>query len=50
MGVADPRGFYDMTNATPNADARWMTAEDMRAWVSGAKPAIAYLDLGTRFP
>ena len=53
MGVADPRGFYDMTNATPNADARWMTARDMRAWVGQAKPAapaIAYLDLGTRFP
>jgi len=53
MGVADPRGFYDMTNATPNADARWMTAQDMRAWVPEAKPAapaIAYLDLSTRFP
>lgn len=53
MGVADPRGFYDMTNATPNADARWMTAQDMRQWAVEAKPAapaIAYLDLEHRFP
>lgn len=39
MGVADPRGFYDMTNATPNADARWMTAQDMRQWAGEAQPA-----------
>jgi len=53
MGVADPRAFYDMTNATPNADARWLTASDMRRWVgegADATPAIAYLDLGHRFP
>ena len=53
MGVASPRGFYDMTNATPNADARWLTAQDMRAWVGETKPAapaIAYLDLGHAFP
>ena len=53
MGVADPHGFYDMTNATPNAEARWLTAQDMRAWVGEKKPVsptIAYLDLGHGFP
>jgi hypothetical protein len=58
MGLADAQGFYDMTNAVPNADARWLTAQDMRAWIGEAKPgdvsavqpAIAYLDFGTRFP
>lgn len=58
MGLADAQGFYDMTNAVPNADARWLTAQDMRRWVRDAKegdvtvsvPSIAYLDLGTRFP
>lgn len=50
MGVADPRGFYDMTNAAPNADARWMTAKDMRRWVGEPTPAMAYLDLGHGFP
>jgi hypothetical protein len=50
MGVADPRGFYDMTNATPNAGARWMTAQDMRRWLGSVSPAIAYLDLSRPFP
>lgn len=53
MGIADPRGFYDMTNAAPNADARWLSAQDMRKWLGQAKavvPAIAYLDLGHGFP
>lgn len=53
MGIADPRGFYDMTNAAPNADARWLSAQDMRKWLGQAKPvvpAIAYLDLRHGFP
>jgi hypothetical protein len=58
MGLADAQAFYDMTNAVPHADARWLTAQDMRAWVGEAldgdvvwiAPVIAYLDLGTRFP
>ncbi|ANY18555.1 hypothetical protein A6F68_00019 [Tsuneonella dongtanensis] len=63
MGVAQPQAFYDMTNAVPNADARWLTAQDMRRWVGEARdgdvtvaapqeqsPSIAYLDLGSRFP
>ena len=57
---------YDMTNAVPNSDARWLTAQDMRGWLGEARdgdvivsgqatapaegPGIAYLDLGTRFP
>ena len=34
-------------------EKRWMTAQDMRAWVGETKPAapaIAYLDLGHAFP
>ena len=58
MGVARPRAFYDMTNAVPNHAARWLTAQDMRAWVGEGRegdvttpaPAIAYLDLGHGFP
>jgi hypothetical protein len=58
MGLADAQGFYDMTNAVPNADARWLTAQDMRAWIGEARAgdvtsgasSIAYLDLSTRFP
>ncbi|MGN3974285.1 alpha/beta hydrolase [Tsuneonella sp. SYSU-LHT278] len=66
MGVADPQGFYDMTNAVPNSQARWLTAQDMRSWLGEPRagdvkahapggeesglPAIAYLDSGTGFP
>lgn len=53
MGVRQPRAFYAVTNAVANADARWLTAQDMRSWLGETKataPAIAYLDLGTRFP
>jgi hypothetical protein len=58
MGLADAQAFYDMTNAVPNAGARWLTAQDMRRWIGEAKdgdvtvpaPSIAHLDLGTRFP
>ena len=58
MGLADAQAFYDMTNAVPNADARWLTAQDMRAWIGEARAgdvtsgasSIAYLDLSTRFP
>jgi hypothetical protein len=50
MGLADAQGFYDMTNAVPNAEARWLTAQDMRAWIGKARdgdvrasaPSIAY--------
>ena len=64
MGLARPQAFYDMTNAVPNADARWLTAQDMRTWLgeeageragditlaAPVAPAIAYLDFGTAFP
>lgn len=57
MALARPQAFYAMTNAVANDDARWLTAQDMRAWIghsvdggAAAAPAIAYLDLGTRFP
>lgn len=49
MGLARPQAFYDMTNAVPNDAARWLTAQDMRAWlgegrdggVTAPGPAIA---------
>ncbi len=62
MGLARAQAFYDMTNAVPNADARWLTAQDMRGWLgenreggvtvaaAPAPPAIAYLDLAAGFP
>lgn len=66
MGLARPQAFYAMTNAVPNADARWLTAQDMRSWLGDARedavavvtsdtkdgdPAsIAYLDLGAGLP
>lgn len=36
MGIAQPQAFYDMTNAVPNDAARWLTAQDMRAWIGDA--------------
>jgi hypothetical protein len=58
MGVAQPQAFYEMTNAVPFDSARWLSAQDMRAWLGEGQsgqdtvtvPAIAYLDLGTLFP
>ncbi len=62
MGLAQPQAFYNMTNAVPNSDARWLTAQDMRGWLGEPRagdvtvaapaqpPSIAYLDLGHGFP
>ncbi len=62
MGVMRPQAFYDMTNAVPNADVRWLTAQDMRVWLGddsdgvsatstpGKSPTVAYLDLGAGLP
>ncbi len=35
MGMTAPeaQAFYAMTNSVPNADARWLSAEDMGHWV-----------------
>ncbi len=35
MGLEDAqaRAFYDMTNSVPNADARWLTRQEMAQWV-----------------
>jgi hypothetical protein len=35
MGMPDgeARAFYAMTNSVPNADAKWLTAQDMGRWV-----------------
>jgi hypothetical protein len=33
MGGIEARAFYDMTNAVPNASARWMSAAEMGQWV-----------------
>ncbi|WP_202390158.1 alpha/beta hydrolase [Tsuneonella aeria] len=62
MGLAHPQAFYAMTNAVANADARWLTANEMRAWISDAPGdaaplaadesarAMAQLDLNPGFP
>ncbi len=33
MSPMEARAFYDMTNAVPNASARWMSAAQMAQWV-----------------
>jgi hypothetical protein len=35
MGMEPPqaKAFYAMTNSVPNADAKWLTAQDMGRWV-----------------
>ena len=33
MSTIEAEAFYAMTNAVPNADARWMTAAQMGQWV-----------------
>ena len=42
MGLADPQAFYAMTNAAPNAEAQWLTADEMRRWLGEPARAIAY--------
>ncbi|MGB3754664.1 MAG: alpha/beta hydrolase [Parerythrobacter sp.] len=39
MTRAQARSFYAMTNSVPHAQARWMTADDMRGWLPIGKPA-----------
>ena len=46
MGLADPQAFYAMTNSAPFEDARWLTGAEMREWIGGSPPRLAYLDLG----
>jgi hypothetical protein len=52
MTEAQARAFYAMTNSVPNADAKWLTAEEMGRWVplesaANRKPNIAMrLDSG----
>ena len=40
MGMSDgeARAFYDMTNSVGHADARWLTAQDMRKWLGEPAP------------
>lgn len=33
MGAEEARAFYAMTNSVPNADAKWLTAQEMAKWV-----------------
>jgi hypothetical protein len=45
--LADPQGFYAMTNSVPFEDPRWLSGAEMRRWIeAGAAPKLAYLDLG----
>jgi hypothetical protein len=34
MSAGAAAAFYAMTNSVPNADAKWLTAADMRHWVT----------------
>jgi len=57
MSADGARSFYAMTNAVPNARARWLGASEMRGWLArtlpkvandnepGEPPRIAYLDV-----
>lgn len=51
MGMVDEqaRAFYAMTNSVPFDSARWLTGEEMQAWLAApkiaSKPRLAYLDL-----
>lgn len=33
LGTEEARAFYAMTNSVPNADAKWLTAQEMARWV-----------------
>lgn len=33
LSAAEASAFYGMTNSVPNADAKWLTAAEMRQWV-----------------
>lgn len=51
MGEGEAAAFYAMTNSVPFAQARWLSAADMRQWVRADRPqpgapVLAYLDLG----
>ena len=41
MGMAkdDARDFYGMTNSVAHDDAKWLTAQDMRAWIGQTESA-----------
>jgi len=46
MGLADPQGFYAMTNSVPFEDALWLDGAEMKRWIGRvAAPTLAYLDL-----
>lgn len=46
MGLAkdDARAFYDMTNSVVHADAKWLTAQDMRGWIGQSAPSKPRLE------
>lgn len=46
MGMAkdEARAFYDMTNSVEHADAKWLTAQDMRSWIGQSAPSDAPLE------
>lgn len=41
MTPIEARAFYDMTNAVPNEDARWMDSAQMAQWVRMESPEFA---------
>ncbi len=41
MSADGARSFYAMTNAVPNARARWLDAGEMRDWLARTLPSVA---------
>ena len=54
MEAEQARRFYAMTNSVGFADAKWMDADEMRAWLQdraeAPAPKLAYLDLSLTLP
>jgi len=46
MSADEAAAFYAMTNSVPFEDARWLDGAEMRRWIGGEAPRLAYLDLG----
>jgi len=49
MNAEEAAAFYAMTNSVPHADARWLTADEMRRWVR-LDLAAGSLDLAAALP
>ncbi|HOB13422.1 MAG TPA: alpha/beta hydrolase [Novosphingobium sp.] len=50
MDQGEARAFYAMTNSVPNAEAKWLNADDMGKWVRLDKAAAATESLDSPAP